>query len=96
MNEADREAFKAACMEWHTNSGGKDLGEFMFEAALAYAVVQPVSRSLKLNRSIETWEKCDPAAMAKQSEAAIMYALQDAREDILKLHAAINKAEAQQ
>lgn len=37
MNQAYKEAFKAACNEWHANSGGKDLGEFMFNAALSHA-----------------------------------------------------------
>ena len=36
MNEADKEAYRKACWEWATNSGGNDLGEYMFRAALAH------------------------------------------------------------
>jgi hypothetical protein len=32
------------------------------------------------------WRDCDPKAMATMSQAAIMYAFQDARSDILRLH----------
>lgn len=35
-NEKDRAAYRAACEEWATGSGGKDLGEFMFFRALKY------------------------------------------------------------
>lgn len=41
-----------------------------------------------MKRSIEQWKHCDPRAMAyNQSEAAVMFALQDAKADILALHA---------
>ena len=41
-----------------------------------------------MKRSIESWRGCDPKAMAQnQSEAAVMFALQDAKADILDLHA---------
>jgi len=41
-----------------------------------------------MKRSIETWIGCDPKAMAyTQSAAAVMFALQDAKSDILELHA---------
>jgi len=70
-----------------------DIFEATYEATPSPAVAHGDVSALKLTRSIETWEKCDPSAMSKQSEAAIMYALKDARADILKLHAAINKAE---
>lgn len=41
-----------------------------------------------MKRSIESWRGCDPKAMAQnQSEAAAMFALQDAKSDILDLHA---------
>jgi hypothetical protein len=40
---------------------------------------------MKLERTIEQWRNCDPRAMAKQSEAAVMYAFTDAKADILKL-----------
>lgn len=43
---------------------------------------------MELNRSIEQWRNCDPWAMAtEQSDAAKMFAMEDARADILKLHA---------
>jgi hypothetical protein len=93
-------ATKEMCVAWESaplnEDGDAELqGAYaaMLSAAPSPAVVQPVVTDLKLNRSIETWEKCDPAAMAKQSEAAIMFAFQDARADILKLNEAINKAE---
>jgi hypothetical protein len=41
-----------------------------------------------MRRSIETWANCDPKAMAyNQSAAAVQFALEDARADILELHA---------
>ena len=41
-----------------------------------------------MKRSIEIWRRCDPKAMAQnQSKAAVMFALQDAKADILELHA---------
>ena len=40
---------------------------------------------MKLNRSIDAWEKCDAAAMSTMSEAAIEYAFDDAKQDIKKL-----------
>lgn len=45
--------------------------------------------TLKLQRSVATWAKCDPKAMAVQSESAVFYALKDAREDILVLAQAL-------
>lgn len=40
-----------------------------------------------MKRTLEQWELCDPKAMARDmSEAAIMYALEDAKADILELH----------
>lgn len=44
-----------------------------------------------MNRKISQWEACDPKAMAKMSEAAIMYALSDAKADILELFNDIKK-----
>lgn len=44
-----------------------------------------------MKRQIEQWRNCDPKEMAKMSESAIMYALQDARSDIMRLHGAIEK-----
>lgn len=42
---------------------------------------------MKLNRSIEAWDKCDAGAMSKMSEAAIKYAFADAKADIKRLAA---------
>lgn len=42
---------------------------------------------MKLNRSIEAWDKCDAGAMSKMSEAAIKYAFDDAKKDIKALAA---------
>lgn len=42
-----------------------------------------------MKRQAEIWAKCDPKAMATQSEAAIMYAFQDAKDDILKMAEAL-------
>jgi len=40
-----------------------------------------------MKRTIEQWRNCNPKAMAEeQSDAAKMYALQDAKADILELH----------
>lgn len=38
-----------------------------------------------MKRRVVIWEKCNPVAMARQSECAIMYAFQDATSDILKM-----------
>lgn len=43
------------------------------------------NRQRKLRRSIEVWRKCDPNAMAKMSEAAIMFAFNDLLHDVLEL-----------
>jgi hypothetical protein len=43
----------------------------------------------RMKRTIEQWINCKPELMAKMSESAIMYALQDARSDIMRLHRAI-------
>lgn len=41
-----------------------------------------------MKRTIEQWTKCDPKAMAyNQSDAAKQFAFEDARADILELHA---------
>jgi hypothetical protein len=42
-----------------------------------------------LARTREQWEKCDPEAMSKMSQAAIFFALQDAKRDVLAMHAAL-------
>jgi len=39
-----------------------------------------------MNRSIDRWKACLPSAMAQQSKAAITYAFEDARHDIIELH----------
>ena len=39
-----------------------------------------------MNRSIDRWSICSPKAMATQSGAAITYAFEDARHDILELN----------
>jgi len=38
-----------------------------------------------MERSVERWSKCDPESMAKQSDAAIAYAFEAAKKDILKM-----------
>lgn len=38
-----------------------------------------------MNRTIDRWKVCLPSAMAQQSEAAIVYAFEDARHDIIEL-----------
>lgn len=41
-----------------------------------------------MKRTIEQWKNCDPNAMARELlDAATLYALQDAKADILELHA---------
>lgn len=40
---------------------------------------------MKLERTITGWKDCSPAAMAEMSPAAIQYAFEDARADILTL-----------
>lgn len=42
-----------------------------------------------MNRSVKQWAGCEPALMAQQSEAAIMYALKDAKTDIAELSTAL-------
>jgi len=46
---------------------------------------------MELNRTAEQWQKCDPKAMAKMSEPAIMYALADDRSDVLRMHAEVER-----
>ena len=54
-----------------------------------------MAEELKLQRTREQWSKSDPKFMAKQSPAAIMYALQDAKRDIEALHRYAEKMSAQ-
>ena len=42
---------------------------------------------MPLQRKIEQWRGCVPGAMACQSPAAILYAFEDAKADILALYA---------
>jgi hypothetical protein len=44
-----------------------------------------------LERSLDRWRKCEPEAMAKQSEVAIMYAFKDAKKDIATMTALVEK-----
>jgi hypothetical protein len=39
-----------------------------------------------MKRKIEQWRGCEPEAMAGQSKAAITYAFEDAKADIIELH----------
>lgn len=49
---------------------------------------QQVVKAMK--RTIEQWKNCDPKAMAREmSEAAQMFAFEDAKADILELHSAV-------
>lgn len=49
----------------------------------------------KLARPIERWRLCDPLAMAtQQSTAAIEYAFEDAKHDILALHTEVERLSA--
>lgn len=40
---------------------------------------------MKLNRSVKSYAECSPKAMSTMSPAAIMYAFQDGRADVLIL-----------
>lgn len=42
-----------------------------------------------MRRTFEQWNGCDPKAMAQQSEAAIRFAFEDAKADILKMAEAL-------
>ena len=44
---------------------------------------------MSMKRQVKRWVNSSPAAMAKQSESAIMYAFQDAKDDILKMAEAL-------
>ena len=40
-----------------------------------------------MKRTIDQWRNCDPRAMANnQSNAAVQFALEDAKADVLELH----------
>lgn len=49
---------------------------------------------MELQRTVEQWRECDPKAMARMSEAAVMYALQDAKADVLRMHAEVERLRA--
>lgn len=49
---------------------------------------------LASGRTIDQWQNCDPRAMAGMSEAAIIWALMDAKADILALASRIRSLEA--
>lgn len=51
---------------------------------------------MKLDRTRDQWENCDPEAMSKMSQAAIYFALKDAKHDILALHAELARAASPQ
>lgn len=40
---------------------------------------------MKLKRNPSQWLNCDPQAMSQMSQSAIVFALQDAKEDILTM-----------
>ena len=42
-----------------------------------------------MKRTFEQWNNCDPKAMAQQSEAAIRFAFEDAKADLLKMAEAL-------
>jgi hypothetical protein len=43
---------------------------------------------IDMKRTIDEWKNCDPKAMAYgQSDAAVMFAFQDAKADVIELHA---------
>lgn len=45
-----------------------------------------------MKRKIEQWRNCDPRAMVmEQSQAALIFAMQDAKADILELHDALRQ-----
>lgn len=54
-----------------------------------------MSEELKLQRTREQWAKCEPKLMVQQSQAAVMYALQDAKRDIDALHRHADKLRAE-
>lgn len=44
-----------------------------------------------MKRTIDQWAGCHPPIMTKQSETAIRFALEDAKADILELHAEVQR-----
>lgn len=81
MYEAGMKYLRGKGTAWSVN----DLYKAM-AAAGGYPPGQDVElSSLKLRRSIERWRNCDPATMATQSPAAVAFAFEDAKHDILAL-----------
>jgi hypothetical protein len=63
------------------------MGKDQAESAGPHPQIHPAGE-VKMKRSIDRWRNCDPSAMAhEQSDAAKQYAFEDARQDILELHA---------
>ncbi|MDN7413452.1 hypothetical protein QZM42_33545 [Burkholderia vietnamiensis] len=96
MSNDYRVAFKAACADLGAISALLGFEEYPGVDALLRSITeliagqQPEPRvtgvpGTRLARSIEQWRRCDPDLMSKQSQAAIFYALKDAKHDILAL-----------
>lgn len=47
-----------------------------------------------LQRTRDQWVRCDPDAMSKTSQAAIYHALNDAKRDVLMMHALLTRPDA--
>lgn len=47
--------------------------------------------AMKLERKLTGWRDCSPKEMSKMSEAAIQFALEDARKDLLTMGALLVK-----
>lgn len=63
MNEQDKQAFKVAVNKWHTESGGKDLAEYMFQAGLAQAnkeIHQIKSKLVEIHSLLSSIGDTDP------------------------------------
>lgn len=93
-----RVAFKAACADLGAISALLGFEEFPGVDALLRSITELIAgrkseqsanekSGTRLKRSIEQWRRCDPDLMSKQSQAAIFYALKDAKHDILALAA---------
>ncbi|HDR8985154.1 TPA: hypothetical protein QDA89_004106 [Burkholderia vietnamiensis] len=96
MSNDYRVAFKAACADLGAISALLGFEEFPGIDALLRSITELIAghksepsanekSGTRLERSIEQWRRCDPDLMSKQSQAAIFYALKDAKHDILAL-----------
>ncbi|MBR8312418.1 hypothetical protein KDW36_04300 [Burkholderia dolosa] len=96
MSNDYRVAFKAACADLGAISALLGFEEFPGVDALLRSITELIAghksepsanekSGTRLERSIEQWCRCDPDLMSKQSQAAIFYALKDAKHDILAL-----------